>query len=153
GVSKIEALRRALKDWLKGDKTFEIADRDDACKEMVDSVGQGIHFIVTGHTHLERAIDLGGGRFYFNCGTWIRLLRFTEAMLASEETFKPVYELLVKGRMKDIDQAVFDRQSFVLRQQSAVCIRADEDGTVVGELAHIAGTDPVTRTIIQQFTR
>ena len=153
GVSKIEALRRALKDWLKGDKTFEIADRDDACKEVVDSVGQGIHFIVTGHTHLERAIDLGGGRFYFNCGTWIRLLRFTEAMLASEETFKPVYELLVKGRMKDIDQAVFDRQPFVLPQQSAVCIRADEDGTVVGELAHIAGTDPVTRLIIQQFTR
>jgi len=55
--------------------------------------------------------------------------------------------------MKDIDQAVFDRQPFVLPQQSAVCIRADEDGTVVGELAHIAGTDPVTRLIIQQFTR
>jgi UDP-2,3-diacylglucosamine pyrophosphatase LpxH len=152
GVSKIEALRRALQDWLKDDKTFDIADRDDACNEVAASVGQGIHFLVTGHTHLERAIDLGGSRFYFNCGTWIRLLRFTEAMLANEAKFKPVYDLLVKGRMEDIDQAVFYKKPFVLPQQSAVCIRA-EAGKVVGELAHIEGTDAITRTIIQQFTR
>lgn len=153
GISKVEALRRALQDWLKDDKTFEIADRDDTCKEVVASVGQDIHFLITGHTHLERAIDLGGSRFYFNCGTWIRLLRFTEAMLENEEKFKPVYDLLVRGRMKDIDQAIFDNTPFVLHQQSAVCIRADKDGTVVGELAHIEGTHPITRTIIQKFTR
>ena len=64
GVTRIEALRRALKDWLKDDKTFDIKDRDETCKDVLASVGQGIHFLVTGHTHLERAIDLGGGRFY-----------------------------------------------------------------------------------------
>lgn len=153
GISKIEALRRALQDWLKDDKTFNTADRDDTCKEVVDSIGQDIDFLVTGHTHLERAIDLGGGRFYFNCGTWIRLLRFTEAMLANEENFKPVYDLLVSGKMKDIDQAVFNGTPFVLQQQSAVCIKKNPDGTVTGELAHIEGTASITRTIIQQFTR
>jgi UDP-2,3-diacylglucosamine pyrophosphatase LpxH len=153
GISKIEALRRALQDWLKNDKTFEITDRDDTCKEIVASVGQDIHFVITGHTHLERAIDLGSSRFYFNCGTWIRLLCFTEEMLADEEDFQPVYDLLANGQMKDIDKAIFDKKPFVLPQQSAVCIRTDKDGTVIGELAHIEGTDSITRTIIKQFTR
>jgi UDP-2,3-diacylglucosamine pyrophosphatase LpxH len=152
GVSKVEALRRALKDWLKDDKTFDIKDRDETCKDVLASVGQGIHFLVTGHTHLERAIDLGGGRFYFNCGTWIRLLRFTEAMLQDEKSFKPVHELLVNGTMEEIDNKDFNGQPFVLRQQSAVCIRA-EAGRVVGELLRIEGTDPVTCKPIQQFTR
>ena len=152
GVGKGEALRRALKDWLKDDKTFDVADQDDTCRETAASVGRDVHFLITGHTHLERAVDLGGGRFYFNCGTWIRLLRFTEAMLASEAAFKPVYELLQKGRMADIDQAVFDGNPFVLPRQSAVRIRS-EGQKVVGELARIEGTDPVTRKIIQQFTR
>ncbi|MBU1233885.1 MAG: hypothetical protein KKD01_00195 [Proteobacteria bacterium] len=150
GVSKIEALRRALQDWLKDDKTFDITDKDDTCKEVLDSIGQDIHFLVTGHTHLERAIDLGGNRFYFNCGTWIRLLRFTEAMLKDEESFKPVYDLLVSGKMKDIDEAEFN---FVLPQQSAVCIKTAKDGTVIGELAHIEGTQSISRKIIKQFTR
>lgn len=152
GISKIEALRRALKDWLKDDKTFVVDDKDDTCKDVVASVGQGIHFLVTGHTHLERAIDLGGGRFYFNCGTWIRLLRFTEAMLKDEESFKPVYELLVNGKMEDIDRAVFNGNPFVLPRQSAVCIRA-EDGKVVGELVRIEKADPEKRTVIHQFKR
>lgn len=153
GISKAEALRRALQDWLKDDQTFEVTNRDDTCKEVVASVGQDIHFLVTGHTHLERAIDLGGGRFYFNCGTWIRLLRFTEVMLEDEKQFKPVYDLLTKGQMKDIDQAHFDQQPFVLPQQSAVCIKADKAGRVVGQLAHIEGSESISRTIIQQFTR
>ncbi|MBU0944833.1 MAG: hypothetical protein KJ804_08070 [Proteobacteria bacterium] len=153
GVSKIEALRRALQDWLKDDKTFEITDQDDTCKEVVASVGQDIHFLITGHTHLERAIDLGGSRFYFNCGTWIRLLRFREEMLKDETNFQPVYDLLVSGRIQDIDQAVFNGHPFVLPQQSAVCIKTNEDGTVVGELTHIEGTGSITPRIIKQFTR
>ncbi len=152
GITKVEALRRALKDWLKDDKTFEITDQDDTCKETAASVGQDVHFLITGHTHLERAIDLGCGRFYFNCGAWIRLMRFTEGMLATEETFKPVYNLLQKGRMAELDQAVFDGKSFVLPRQSAVCIRSEAE-KVIGELAHIEGTDPVTRNIIKRFTR
>jgi UDP-2,3-diacylglucosamine pyrophosphatase LpxH len=151
GISKIEALRRALKDWLKDDKTFIVDDWDETCKYVVASVGQGIHFLITGHTHLERAIDLGGGRFYFNCGTWIRLLKFTEAMLKDEEAFKPVYELLVNGTMEKIDTSDFNGQPFVMPQQSAVCIRA-EAGKVVGELAHIEA-NPFGRKVIQQFRR
>jgi hypothetical protein len=152
GISRVEALRRALRDWLKNDKTFEIADQDDTCRGTAASVGRDVHFLITGHTHLARAIDLGGGRFYFNCGTWIRLMRFTEAMLANEEAFKPVYELLEKGRMPQLDQAVFHGNPFVLPLQSAVCIRREGE-KVIGELARIKGPDPITRDITKAFTR
>jgi hypothetical protein len=103
---------------------------------VLDSIGGDNDFIVTGHTHLERAIDLGGGRFYFNCGTWIRLLRFTKAILKDEKAFAPVYHLLKKCTLTDIDKAAFNGESFVLDQCGAVCIK-DDGGTVTGELLHI----------------
>jgi len=153
GVSKVEALRRALQDWLKNDRTFDIDDRDDTCKEVVNTVGPGVHFIVTGHTHLERAIKLGKGRFYFNCGTWMRLLRFTEKMLTDEKSFKPVFDVLLKGSMEAIDEAFFNDAPFVLDQSSAVCI-GTEGGKVIGKLVHIedAGGN-VTPRLIKQFQR
>lgn len=151
-VSKAEALRRALKDWLKDDHTFDIDDQDDTFKDVVPSVGPGIHFIVTGHTHLERAIDLGNGRFYFNSGTWIRLLRFTEKMLKDEESFKPVFDLLLKASMEAIDKASFDNTPFVLDQCSAVCIRTDGN-KVIGRLVHINSAGEPLEPAIKQFTR
>lgn len=153
GVSKIEALRRAIKDWLKDDRTFDIHDQDETCKEIVSTIGTGIHFIVTGHTHLERAIDLGAGRFYFNCGTWIRLLRFTEEMLQDEDAFKPVFKVLENSTLENIDTANFNGTPFVLDQNSAVCIGTD--GTqVIGKLVHIQDQDDsVSLKVIKQFQR
>ncbi len=55
GVDKVEALRRALKDWLHGDDTFDPGKRDDTFTSTVAHVGTDVDFIVTGHTHLERA--------------------------------------------------------------------------------------------------
>jgi UDP-2,3-diacylglucosamine pyrophosphatase LpxH len=159
GVGKDEALRRALQDWLKDDKTFTVDDRDDTYKDVTAAVGSSIDFIVTGHTHLERAIDMGNNRFYFNCGTWIRLLRFTDAMLKDTASFKPVYELLVdkQGQMKLIDEAQFPdsagaRTSFVLNQTSAVSIKK-EGGKVVGRLAHVEGDGTGQPTVIAAFER
>lgn len=153
GVSKVEALRRALKDWLKDDHTFDIHNRDETCKDIVSTTGTNIDFIVTGHTHLERAIDLGAGRFYFNCGTWIRLLRFTEGMLKNEESFKPVFEVLKNSTLETIDNAKFNGAPFVQDQNSAVCI-GTEGTRVIGKLVHIQDHgDSVTSKLIKQFQR
>lgn len=153
GISKAEALRRAIIDWLSDDRTFTVDDRDDTCKAVVDSVGADIQFIVTGHTHLERAVDLGNGRFYFNCGTWIRLLRFTKEMLKDEASFESVYALLLSGSMADIDYATFNGDPFVMDQSSAVCIKT-EGNKVIGELVHVeAAGDGVTLKPIKQFQR
>ena len=151
GVEKPEALRRALKDWLRGDKTFEITDRDETFETATDKVGPGVDFIVTGHTHLERAIKLDARRCYFNCGTWIRLLRITDAMLDQPDVFKKIYDLLMKGSLEEIDRAQIG-QAFLMNQTSAVSIRTEGD-EVVGELMHIEGEDPVTRRVISQFRR
>jgi UDP-2,3-diacylglucosamine pyrophosphatase LpxH len=138
GVGKDEALRRALKDWLANDKTFDMIDEDDTYKQVTAAVGPTIDFVITGHTHLERAIDMGGGRHYFNCGTWIRLLQFTEDMLKDTASFKPVYDVLVNGRMEAIDSAKFNGNPFVLDRTSAVSIK-EEKGKAIGRLNHIIG--------------
>jgi UDP-2,3-diacylglucosamine pyrophosphatase LpxH len=152
GVPKDEALRRALKDWLADDKTFDYTDQDDTFKDVTAAVGPSVDFIITGHTHLERAIDMGGGRFYFNCGTWIRLLRFTDAVLKDRDSFKPVYEVLIDGRMESIDAATFGGESFVMNQTSAVSVKA-ANGGVVGCLSHVIGDGTGEPQVIRQFER
>ena len=152
GVSKAEALRRAMLDWLEKDKTFDHSDRDDTFRQVSGSVGPAIDFIVTGHTHLERAIDMGQGRYYFNSGTWIRLLQLTPAMLADTKSFEKVYEVLRDGRMKTIDDAKFGGQPFVMDQTSAVSI-CQEDHQVVGSLTHVEGDGTGAPRVIQSFGR
>ncbi len=153
GVDKPEALRRALLDWRADDRaTFAVHDRDDTCKAVLEQVGGSVDVIITGHTHLERAIDLGGGRAYFNCGTWIRLLRFTDAMLANSDSFKSVYEVLINGSMKAIDAAIFSDKPFVLDQTSAVSVRLDGEH-VVAELAHVEGDGSAAPTVVETFRR
>jgi hypothetical protein len=152
GVGKDEALRRALLDWLVGDETFNIGNRDETFVGVTKSVGSGVDVIVTGHTHLERAIDMGGGRFYFNCGTWIRLLQFGTAMLETSESFKSVYDVLEDGRMSAIDGFTFNGVPFVMNRTSAVRITAEPAG-VVGALGHVDGVDPIVWNEIQRFVR
>ena len=152
GVSKAEALRRALLDWLENDKTFDPGDRDDTFEQVTASVGPAVDFIVTGHTHLERAIDMGQGRYYFNSGTWIRLLQFTPAMLESKESFAEVYSVLADGRMKAIDEAEFGGQPFVMDRTSIVSI-GEENGRVTGSLAHVEGDGTGEPVIVRSFTR
>ncbi|MEC4748878.1 metallophosphoesterase [Methylomicrobium sp. Wu6] len=138
GVGKDEALRRAMLDWLAKDKTFDINDQDDTFKQVTAAVGPSIDFIITGHTHLERAVQIGAGRYYFNCGTWIRLLQFTQDMLKDTASFKPIYDVLINGKMETIDNAEFKGKPFVMDQTSAVSIK-EEGGKVVGRLTHVVG--------------
>lgn len=152
GVGRDEALRRAMLDWLADDQTFNIGNRDETFVNVTKWVGTGVDVIVTGHTHLERAIDMGGGRFYFNSGTWIRLLQFSRAMLEKRESFAPVYQVLEDGGMSAIDAAKFDGVPFVMNQTSAVRITADPAG-VVGALGHVDGVDPIVWNTVQRFVR
>ncbi len=152
GVSHDEALRHALQDWLKGDSTFAIDDKDDTCKDVTARLGTGIDFVVTGHTHLARAIDLGSGRYYFNSGTWIRLMRFTDAMLASAESFKPVYDALVNGHLSAIDEARFNGEPLVMDQTTSVSISQEADKTV-GRLNRVTGDGTGQPEVKKEFTR
>jgi UDP-2,3-diacylglucosamine pyrophosphatase LpxH len=138
GVGKDEALRRALKDWLADDKSYDPAYEDETYTALTKTVGNEVDMIVAGHTHLERAINMGGGRWYYNTGTWIRLLQFTSAHLANTQAFKPVYDVLTNGTMDAIDKASFVDVPFVLDRTTALSIRAN-GGTARGELVHVEG--------------
>lgn len=138
GVGRDEALRRALQDWLKGDKTFELTEKDDTYKEVIAKLGPNVDFVVAGHTHLARSIDMGSGRYYFNSGTWIRLMQFTDAMLANAESFQPVYEALADGRMATLDTAIFNGNPLLLDRTTSVSIGL-ENGKTIGRLNRITG--------------
>jgi len=146
GVGSDEALRQALRDWLADDKTFDFDTRDYTFEHVTQSIGDSIDFVITGHSHLERAIDMGNNRYYFNCGTWIRLLCLTDAMLKDTESFKPVYDVLKAGTMASIDAASFDGRPFVLDRTSAVCIKTDARG-VVATLGHVDGSDRMVKVV------
>jgi len=147
GIGKDEALRRALLDWLEGDETFDRNNEDDTFKEVTASIGSSLDFVITGHTHLDRSIPLPGGRHYFNCGTWIRLLRFTSEMLKDTDSFKPYYDVLENGSMQAIDETAGWSDPLLLDQTSAVCIKI-KDKRTIGELAHIGGEVDITRTVV-----
>jgi hypothetical protein len=140
-IDKVEALRRALMDWLSKDTTFDLTTRDQTFKDIVDRVGPDVSFVVTGHTHLARAIPYATGRHYFNCGTWIRLLRFTPEALANEKSFKPVYDVLAAGTMDSLDAAKIPSANgnpvnLMLDRTDAVRI-ARHGSEVTGELLRV----------------
>ena len=146
-----EALRRALLDWLGSDTTFDVEKRDDTFNAIVDRVGPDVDFIVTGHTHLARAIEFSAGRHYFNCGTWIRLLRLTPQALADEKVFHEVYVALAKKTMEALDNAPKipgpnGEVDLLLDRTDAV--RISRNGTeVAGELLRVVdGVTPASVT-------
>jgi UDP-2,3-diacylglucosamine pyrophosphatase LpxH len=145
-IDKVEALRRALSDWLGGDATFEIGEKDETYERILARVGPEIDYVVTGHTHLARAIEFAPKRWYFNCGTWIRLLRLTKEALADEKTFrKSAYDAFESGRMEDLDDAKIPgpggkKLGLVLDRTNVVRI-SDADGTVTGALLRVQGGD------------
>ncbi len=148
GVSREEALRSALLDWLKGDTTFDLDDKDDTYKAISPTVGEEVDFVITGHTHLARALTMGPRRYYFNCGTWIRLMRFPDAMLKDKVAFKSIYDALVDGSMNAIDRARFDGEPLVMDRATAVSIRS-VSGRVTGELIRILDTIPITHELLK----
>ncbi|MFT3766819.1 MAG: metallophosphoesterase [Minicystis sp.] len=132
GRDPFENLREALRKYLVGDRTFQFDTEDGTFTEHDESIGENVHFIVAGHTHLERRLPrTRGGGVYFNSGTWIRLIQIREEQLRTQEAFKPVYEAISRGGLADLDRM----SGLVLQRRTVVSIWT-EDGHVHGELRH-----------------
>jgi UDP-2,3-diacylglucosamine pyrophosphatase LpxH len=136
GVDKVDALRNALLDWLEDDDSFSLDKRDETFDKITARVTPEVDFVVTGHTHLARAIAIDASRFYYNCGTWIRLIRFTRRLLEDREAFAGMFDVLKSGSMEAIDKAKVYGQPLVLDTTSTVRI-ALEDDTTVGQLLRV----------------
>ncbi|QSQ25176.1 metallophosphoesterase [Pyxidicoccus parkwayensis] len=135
-----ENLRDALQKWLSRDETFEWSTQDDTFRELDESVGPDIDFLVAGHTHLERSLRRTNGvGHYFNSGTWVQLIQLTRAQLADRQGFAPVLAAFREGTLAALDAA-----KLVLRRPTVVAIRA-VDGGARGVLARAEAEDELAR--------
>jgi UDP-2,3-diacylglucosamine pyrophosphatase LpxH len=85
-VGRLSALLMALR-VLRTDQTFN--RRIEAATEYErasrDLAQHGIKYVIFGHTHLARDVDLGGGCRYFNSGTWADLLEVPREVVSAPE--------------------------------------------------------------------
>lgn len=104
---KPELLRKALGKLLADDRTFAIDLADDQCKLLDAKVGAEVDYLLTGHTHLARALPRRhAGTYYFNSGTWVRLMRLSPTILTDDVSFRGVYDALAGSRtLPDLDAA------------------------------------------------
>ncbi|OYW21767.1 MAG: hypothetical protein B7Z52_00440 [Burkholderiales bacterium 12-64-5] len=143
GKDSIEVLRAALDGLLK-DHSFDLDNEDSTFKKVDEKVGPGFDFVITGHTHLERARPRRhGSGFYYNVGTWVGLMKFTAEMLNSPEQFRSVFHRLAQRSIAALET----EPSLVLRHNSFVKIsRVSPNGPTLGELqrAQIRGENGLT---------
>lgn len=138
--NKVEKLRKALQKNLGDDQSFIATQKDDLFKKMTKVVGSKVNYLITGHSHKERAIARKEpGCYYFNSGTWIRLIRLTEDVLGNSEEFARVYAAFESGSMEKLD-AINDLgpshdQPLVMQTPTVVSV-VEKDGETYGELCH-----------------
>jgi hypothetical protein len=112
-------------------------------KDMEDRVADTIDFTITGHTHLARALRFPRGGYYYNCGTWIRLIRLTSEVLDPKAFESDLWPVLNARRMDALDTAKIpgpNRESLplVLDRTNAVRISI-QDTTTIGDLLRVTG--------------
>ena len=138
--SKVDKLRKALKKNLERDHTFKLTHKDDLFKQMDTKMGTEVNYVITGHKHLERAIERSAPDcYYFNSGTWIRLIQLTEEVLGNSEEFARVYAAFKSGSMAELDGinnlGPSADQPLVVLRPTVVSV-VEKDGETYGELCH-----------------
>jgi UDP-2,3-diacylglucosamine pyrophosphatase LpxH len=137
GESPSEILREAL-EKLAQNRSFDLNVEDDTSKRLDERMGD-VDFLVAGHTHLERALRRRyGSGWYFNTGTWVRLIRLKPEVLKSKEKFGQIYNVFKSGKMADLD--VFP--GLVLRHLTAGVFWTDAAGTH-GQLQRVGQSEPI----------
>jgi len=67
-------LRRALRNWLAADESFDINVWSDIDRRIALSASSSVDILLAGHTHLPKELALGS-MVYLNTGTWMRVLK------------------------------------------------------------------------------
>lgn len=127
-----EVLRTAL-EALKKDRSFDPKTEDATFRDLDKWIGAEIDIVIAGHTHLERALSRArGDGYYYNSGTWARLIQITPEALASTSTFEPVYRALKASTLAALDSA----PGLVQRKPAVVSVWQD-GSTTRAELRHV----------------
>jgi UDP-2,3-diacylglucosamine pyrophosphatase LpxH len=87
----LKARLPALLDSLRAarsNQSFNVAvETEKAYLEAAQRIAAtGPRYVVFGHTHLAKRIELPGGATYLNTGTWADLIPFPESIFEDDET-------------------------------------------------------------------
>ena len=100
----ITTLRKSLIRFLKKDNSFSLAGDDDVFDQLDSQISADIDYLIVGHTHLARAMSrTHGNGYYYNSGTWIRLIELEDHTLETDESFKPAFDAFSKGSIDALD--------------------------------------------------
>jgi hypothetical protein len=131
-------------EGLKKDRSFDPFFRDDTFYDLDALVSPDIDFLLAGHTHLERALkrkrktSVGKDAFYYNTGTWARLIQYDQATLGSYEQFASVFQTL--GNTAEGMAALDQHAKLILYRPTVATIRFEGD-KVNGRLQHLEGNE------------
>jgi UDP-2,3-diacylglucosamine pyrophosphatase LpxH len=121
---KREVLRCGLCWKLRGDHSFEVKYPDDTFKIIDKLASAEVDYLIAGHTHLARALERRcRGRYYYNSGTWISLIKLTDKQLGEQEEFeKNVYDKLAAHSFQALNDLISERPHVVsvTRESGAV---------------------------------
>lgn len=142
GKPASSALRAAIKDWIKKDKSFNLQDRDEVCRGILLEVGANIDVVITGHTHLPRWITATdrGDLVYLNAGTWARLIGMREEFLKDDQVFEPIYNALVASDITALDgtKVQIDGATVPLILDATAAAHVEQrNGTTIAELIRV----------------
>ena len=132
---KHEILRRAM-EGLTENRGFRFDEPDDTFRKTDELVGKGVDFLVTGHTHMHRAHPRSREGFYFNSGTWVRLIQLSPEVLRDTEKFKRYYDAFEHGTMSALD----NEPGMILNRPTVVSI-CSRGSRVEGSLCNATQVD------------
>lgn len=135
-LALLMALRVLRTDQTFNRRTETLTEYDRASRDLAQ---HGIKYVIFGHTHLARDVDLGGGRRYFNSGTWADLLEVPREVVSAPEA---VALDALRGFAADL--AANRLRNHVRFCPTYVRLLIDESGLVVeGTLRdYVAGEEP-----------
>jgi hypothetical protein len=103
GRSFSEQLRLEMQK-LEKDISFDLSFEDAQFNSFDEIVGANIDVIVTGHSHLRRAVQRKqASGYYFNTGTWARLMKIDKTILSDAVAFSEFIEAIKKGSLDALD--------------------------------------------------
>jgi UDP-2,3-diacylglucosamine pyrophosphatase LpxH len=107
----LEALRGA-----RGNKAFDTAIEThpeylDAARSLAEN---GFRYIIFGHTHLAKQVDLGNGCRYINTGTWADLIEFPSRILdsANPRALEQLHEFVIDLLVRRLESWITFRPSY-----------------------------------------
>ncbi len=142
----VEEVLFAALEGLKKDRSFSLNTKDDTYRQLDALVHPDVDFLVAGHTHLARAVkrgrktSAGQDAFYYNTGTWARLMQYDAATLGNYQSFRAVFGVLgdTAGGMAALDR----HPDLVIRRPTVASIRV-ENGKATGRLHEVTYADPL----------